>query len=33
MAEDHLTPLKDLLAGVQAANIPVGVCGTYAVAG
>jgi uncharacterized protein involved in oxidation of intracellular sulfur len=28
----NLTPLKDLLAGVQAANIPVWVCGACAVA-
>ena len=28
----NLTPLKDLLAGVQAANIPIWVCGACAVA-
>jgi predicted peroxiredoxin len=28
----NLTPLKDLLAGVQAANIPLWVCGACAVA-
>ena len=28
----NLTPLKDLLAGVQAANIPVWLCGACAVA-
>ena len=36
-ADDHvtgvnLTPLKDLLAGVQAANIPIWVCGACVVA-
>ena len=28
----NLTPLKDLLAAVQAANIPIWVCGACAVA-